>query len=155
MRGLTVKEAAAVSGLHPQTLRRYIREGDLPATKVQGTHGPEWRVSREDVESIRRAQDSDSKQGDSDLRRALSMLTEVTEGIRGIEDFQRALSPSPEELEAERELTEQLVAALEAVPDCAALIAERDQLRRRLEEAEEEVTRLKGRSWWERLFNRD
>lgn len=41
----TVEELAALLEMHPRTIRRYIREGKLHASKVGG----EWRISEEDV----------------------------------------------------------------------------------------------------------
>lgn len=43
---LKVEEVAELFGMHPRTIRRYIREGKLRANKIGG----EWRISKEDVE---------------------------------------------------------------------------------------------------------
>lgn len=43
---LTVEELAAMVDMHPRTIRRYLREGQLKAIKVGG----EWRIKREDAE---------------------------------------------------------------------------------------------------------
>lgn len=43
---LTVDQFAQVLDMHPRTVRRYIRDGQLKATKVGG----EWRIRREDAE---------------------------------------------------------------------------------------------------------
>lgn len=45
---LTVKEAAKVLKRHPGTLRRWIKEKRLPATKLSGKYGI-YLVSREDL----------------------------------------------------------------------------------------------------------
>lgn len=42
--GLTIKEAAALLQIHEKTVRRRIQLGKLPAVKVLGESGPEWRV---------------------------------------------------------------------------------------------------------------
>jgi len=44
-RMLTVNEVADRVGLHMETIRRYIREGKLPASKF----GRVWRVAEEDL----------------------------------------------------------------------------------------------------------
>lgn len=44
MDGLSVQDAAAQLGLHPKTVRQQIKLGRLHARKVEGPHGPEWRV---------------------------------------------------------------------------------------------------------------
>lgn len=46
---MTLQEAADVLGVHYMTAYRYVRLGQLPATKVGGT----WRVQRNDVEALR------------------------------------------------------------------------------------------------------
>lgn len=43
---LTVDQFAQILDMHPRTVRRYIREEKLKATKVGG----EWRIRREDAE---------------------------------------------------------------------------------------------------------
>lgn len=48
MRGLlTIKEVAEKLRLTPYTVRRFIKEGKLPATKVGG----QWRVREADLEA--------------------------------------------------------------------------------------------------------
>jgi excisionase family DNA binding protein len=56
----TLEEAASMLKLHPQTLRRWIREGKLPAKRF----GKQFRLRREDFE--RAAQPSPQNEaGDS------------------------------------------------------------------------------------------
>ncbi|MFD1176463.1 helix-turn-helix domain-containing protein [Paenibacillus puldeungensis] len=43
---LTVDQFAQMLEMHPRTIRRYIRENQLKATKVGG----EWRIRKEDAE---------------------------------------------------------------------------------------------------------
>ncbi len=45
---LTVKEAAKVLKKHPGTIRRWIREKRLPATKLSGKYGI-YLITREDI----------------------------------------------------------------------------------------------------------
>lgn len=42
--GLTIKEASSHYGLAVTTVRMKIKLGEIPATKVNGPKGPEWRV---------------------------------------------------------------------------------------------------------------
>ncbi len=42
----TLEEAATLLRLHPQTLRRWIRQGKLSAQRV----GKQWRLRRQDLE---------------------------------------------------------------------------------------------------------
>ncbi|HYU58908.1 MAG TPA: helix-turn-helix domain-containing protein [Actinomycetota bacterium] len=43
-RALTIEQAAAALGVSLMTVRRRVREGALPAERVRGKFGPEWRV---------------------------------------------------------------------------------------------------------------
>ena len=45
---LTVREAAAVTGLRPIYLRRAITAGTLPAER----DGPTWKIRRRDLEQL-------------------------------------------------------------------------------------------------------
>lgn len=45
---LTVNEVAERLGLHAHTIRRYIREGKIPAAKF----GRVWRVDEEDLRAF-------------------------------------------------------------------------------------------------------
>ncbi|WP_054949772.1 helix-turn-helix domain-containing protein [Numidum massiliense] len=44
----SVDQLAQIVSMHPRTIRRYIREGKLAATKIGG----EWRIRREDAEAF-------------------------------------------------------------------------------------------------------
>jgi len=49
---LTVKQAAEALGVHPKTVRRYIKQGKLHWTTVQGKYGKEYRVTRQSIEQV-------------------------------------------------------------------------------------------------------
>ena len=51
MNVLTLKEVAQRLKLHPNTLRRYGKEGKLPAMKF----GRVWRIEEEDIKDFMRA----------------------------------------------------------------------------------------------------
>jgi excisionase family DNA binding protein len=48
----TVAEVQAATGLHPQTLRKWIKAGRLRARQVHGQKGPEWRVPLAEVHRL-------------------------------------------------------------------------------------------------------
>jgi excisionase family DNA binding protein len=48
----TVHELAEILSLHPKTVRRFIREGKIKATKI----GREWRVRKEDLRDFAHAE---------------------------------------------------------------------------------------------------
>ena len=45
---LTVEELATMVDMHPRTIRRYLRSGQLKASKLGG----EWRIRKEDVQAF-------------------------------------------------------------------------------------------------------
>ena len=47
--GLSIAAAAALTGRHKNTIRRYIKQGRLPSTLVKGKYGQEYQVQREDI----------------------------------------------------------------------------------------------------------
>ena len=46
------EECAVILGIHPESLRRLIRQGDFPAAKMGGR----WRTSKADLEAFYRKQ---------------------------------------------------------------------------------------------------
>jgi len=50
--GLTIGHAAALLGVHPNTLRKRIRKGTLPAMLVDGPTGREYRIAAVDVRAL-------------------------------------------------------------------------------------------------------
>lgn len=173
--GLT--EAAEELGVHASTIRRYIREGRLPAHKAEGSHGPEWRIWADDLQAF--AQGGQEVQGG--LRESDSSFTAglderfahleqtLRTGLDEITEAQKALLPAPEEAQARadrerrleealtgnsgrieelaREAEKQRVRAETAEAQVRELEKERGDLRRKLE-AEREKT------WWQRLTGR-
>ena len=51
--GLTIGHASALLGVHPNTLRKRIRKGTLPAMLVDGPTGREYRIAAVDVRALR------------------------------------------------------------------------------------------------------
>lgn len=49
---LSLKEASEMLGRTPRTLRRWIKEGKLPAKKIPGRFGGEWRIPASAVTGI-------------------------------------------------------------------------------------------------------
>ena len=52
MDGMSIQEAAEQLGLHPKTVRQHIKDGRLPARKIQGSRGPEWRVYPDGIPTV-------------------------------------------------------------------------------------------------------
>ena len=47
--GLSIAAAAALTGRHKNTIRRYIKQGRLPSSLVRGKYGEEYTVERDDL----------------------------------------------------------------------------------------------------------
>jgi len=52
METLTIRQASEAVGRAPATIRRYIKNGRLPAEKEQGKFGVEYRIRGEDLEAL-------------------------------------------------------------------------------------------------------
>lgn len=169
---LTLDEAAAILDVHTATARRYIREDKLPAHKVDGPHGREWRIWEADAKALAKGEhtpsrdlrESDSGEG-AEVTEALAQiestvrtdLLEVREGVEaGLRQFAEA-----HERQSGR-IHRGLTSNAEIIRDLAAQVgrleAERDRLQRELEEVRADRDRLRGeleaeqqRSWWEKL----
>ncbi|NLO07404.1 MAG: helix-turn-helix domain-containing protein [candidate division WS1 bacterium] len=173
--GLT--EAAEELDVHASTVRRYIREGRLPAHKVEGPHGPEWRVTADDVKAF--AQGGQEVQGglresDSSLvqeldERLAHLAQTISTRLNEISEGQKALEPSLEERQAradrERRIEEALTGNSARIEELAR---EAEQQRIRAETAEAKVLELenerdglrrelsveRSKPWWHRLTGR-
>ena len=70
----TLEEAAKMLKLHPQTLRRWIREGKLPAKRF----GKQFRLRLEDIErAAQPALHAEAEELSSSDRMALASLAEL------------------------------------------------------------------------------
>lgn len=49
----TLKAAAQLAGVHPRTVRRWIKAGRIQASKIRGRHGPSWMLDREQLDALR------------------------------------------------------------------------------------------------------
>lgn len=52
MEHLTVTDIAKELRVHPETVRKWIRSGELPATNIGPEHRPVYRVTRQDFEAF-------------------------------------------------------------------------------------------------------
>jgi excisionase family DNA binding protein len=50
-RTVTLAQAAQILGVSVPTVRRRVKQGTLPATKIEGPNGPEYRVESRRVSS--------------------------------------------------------------------------------------------------------
>ena len=87
---MTINEAAEVCGVHPETVRRWVREGKLRGAKI----GHEYRVSRREVSLFWRErgggelfEEQDSKA--ADIARG---VLELTDHFSEEDDWHEAIS---------------------------------------------------------------
>lgn len=50
---LTPEEAAEILRVHPETIMRRLRKGEIPAAKI----GKQWRISRKTIDRMLRGED--------------------------------------------------------------------------------------------------
>lgn len=159
---LTLREAAALLARHPQTVRRYIREGRLAATQTQGRYGEEHRIDRSSLEDLARELGVSISDSDSAIRQADSRLYELAEMLGGLLGTQKALLPSEEERQAQAERQQRIEEALAGnVTRIEELARENERLRAELAEAqdqaaaaEEELEAESAKAWWQKLIGR-
>jgi len=65
----TLKEVAEYLNVHPDTVRRYVKRGELPAFKI----GTDWRFNKESIDRWRKVQEER-------CRRALQARRRATKG---------------------------------------------------------------------------
>lgn len=97
---MTIKEAAALVGVDPMTIRRWIRTGKLRAEKGNPGGVPTWEIERAELDAYlaSRAPDSVSVAGgqggggDSVLRERIHGLENVVKALEGqVQTLQGAL----------------------------------------------------------------
>lgn len=89
---LTIAQAAEMTGLHKNTVRKRVRAGQIPGAYLHpGTNGQEWRIPRASVEALRQATPAHDWAGEA-LRQALTplLVTEQLETARAELETARA-----------------------------------------------------------------
>jgi len=76
--GMKLSEASDKYGVTERTIQRWIKEGKLLAHKIEGQHGPEWRIIGE------AADDSPGYQGMTAGRNAVDMTMDSFDGFTGL-----------------------------------------------------------------------
>jgi excisionase family DNA binding protein len=153
---ITIAEAAALLGVHKNTVRNRIKNGSYQAEMVQTERGPTYLIERESLLTNLSAN-------------ALSNASQELVGAQAMEFVQELLRPFVSELgEIREELGAERVRRQIAQERNAALEAELEALREARESsqtAEEEPERAEShsvtgeaevdvqrRSWWRRVF---
>lgn len=144
----TINQVARFTGLHPMTIRGYIRDGRLQAEKVEGKFGPEWRISKAalvaDPEIRKRLSPREGReevQGGGD-----PILLEILDRYRAALEELATYKASALMLEAAQEEKDRLRAQLEEV---SARLAQAQEAART---QAQEIAALRGMGW--RAFRR-
>ena len=106
---LSTDEVAHILGLSPFTVRRLLREGELPGRKVGKR---QWRVRRADLDEYLSASGASARpQTPQDIVPERIRLLAAEQGIEPVTDFNELLGDSrPEDEEAES--AEEFLAAI-------------------------------------------
>lgn len=153
--GMSLKAAAIHYRLAMSTLRAKIKRGEIPAEKIEGANGPEWRVftsSSVISNSIKHGAKQGAEHGaDTLLDEPRSNSNESVNRLVELVDKQAAklevASGQIGYLSAQIESYQNQVLML---PDLEAKASKAKDQERVLEETRTELERLKG-TWWYRL----
>ncbi len=153
--GMSLKAAAIHYRLAMSTLRAKIKRGEIPAEKIEGANGPEWRVF------VSRSADSTpikhgAKQGAE--HRADTLLDDPqSNSDKSVNRLVELVDKQAAKLEVASGQIGYLSAQIESyqnqvrlLPDLEAQAAKVSAQDETINQLSDELTRLKG-SWWYRL----
>ena len=154
---LTIAEAAALLGVHKNTVRNRIKNGSYRAEMVQTEHGPTYLIERESLLTNMSANAPSRASQELVGHQAMEFVQEL------LRPFVSELGEIREELGAERarrQIAEERTAALEAELDALGETRESPQtVEEEPDRAEESHSATGGtqegaqrRSWWHRMF---
>lgn len=153
--GMSLKAAAIHYRLALSTLRAKIKRGEIPAEKIEGANGPEWRVFSSSSVISNRIEygakqgaehgadtllDEYQSKGDESVNRLLEMVDKQAVKLEVASGQIGYLSAQIESYQTQVRL----------LPDLEAQASKAKDQTRELEEARAELEKLKG-SWWYRL----
>lgn len=85
--GLTLSEAAERFNVSKHTVRRWIKEGRIEASKITGEHGPEWRVYGDqpdqniESEAVHTVHSNSNEAPYPDMRQLADVIMDLTERL--------------------------------------------------------------------------
>jgi excisionase family DNA binding protein len=152
---LTIAEAAALLGVHKNTVRNRIKNGSYRAEIVQTERGPTYLIERESLLTNLNTNTLSSASQELVSHQAMEFVQDL------LRPFVSELGEVREELGAERarrQMAEQRAAALEAElealkePQESSQTAEEEPERAEPHAATGEAEEGVQRSWWRRIF---
>jgi hypothetical protein len=143
---LPIVEAAQRLGIHPETLRRRIRRGEVKAHQQRTSHGDVWLVEVEPAEPPPET----SNQGHSGQDGVAGSQANRNEDSGEVKTLREMVDLLKHELEARDRQTESWKQQLEAKDK------QIEQLHVLLQQAQVALPAPRGnRPWWQRLWRRD
>ena len=110
---VSVEEAAAALGISGQTVRRYIKRGQLHGQLVIGPKGKEWRVRLEGTENLPVVQESNSVEEFPGLLELAQLLREMHNSWQRVTTENGELREERAQLRIEVERLREKVVAME------------------------------------------
>jgi excisionase family DNA binding protein len=155
-RRLSLREAADAMSVTPGTIRSYIRSGKLKAVQVPSKFGPSYEIRASVLKAY-----AATRGLEIDVERAVETAPEASAGVTPVAaevaELQHRLDLALAEVTTYKALTEKAGEASAHVEELlkeriAELHEERDRAQEKVDELAAEVTRLKSRGFWARVF---
>jgi hypothetical protein len=151
---VTIRQAAALLGVHPNTIRKRVKEGLYEAVKVSTEHGFTWMVHRNSLLNTPPTRDSQTYP----IQPAGNLVATPEAFMQGLlRPFVEDLGRVREELGAERTRREQAERERDELLEALRGVEERPLRYREGEERGEvplsaDTEQPRRRSWWQRWF---
>ena len=156
---VTITEAAALLGVHPNTVRNRVRGGVYDAEKVSTEHGFTWMIDRGSLVNapLPRASHPTPSQavnleGPHPVEVVQELLRPFVENLGRVREELGAERVRREQAERERDDLAARLAALQEPPDGPQTAAEEPEGVRERPFTEEAQEGSERRSWWRRWF---
>jgi hypothetical protein len=154
--GLSIKAACIHYQMSASTLRKKIRSGEIPAEKIEGVNGPEWRVLVSSS-SFTKAHDQGSNhvtnQGEPTLVTPYQPTAEINQN-----QLLELVDKQASKLEAASGQIGYLSARVESYENQVRLLPDLEAKAARVKDQEETITQLSSEltalkaTWWYRLY---
>ncbi len=150
----TISEAAELLQLSAKTIRRYIKSGKLPSTKVPAKFGDEYRIT-EIPEALKQEA---ADQADANNKLSVVQRQEAVTNLDAQQLYQENLRLAAQlgaATERIRQLEDQLKTTtnqIQAAQEPLALPEGQIKLVRALEESVKIMQEQAARPWWKKLF---
>lgn len=155
--GMSLKAACIHYKLAPSTLRMKIKRGEIPAKKIQGANGPEWRIfsaSSEFGDRSKQGADQSVRHGVNTVQAGYQNLAQVdiSRLLNVIERQSAKLESAAGQIGYLKSQLDTYQEQLKLLPDLQARAAQLASQEARAKEIEVELERIKT-TWWHRFFS--